>query len=83
MKPVARAQRSTRDYAYTFDLRTNQLDTSLVANPNAGREHVFKAYRMDSDPRDSVRLREGSLRAGRRRSAIYFVPSEKDVQTRQ
>lgn len=66
--------------AYTFDLRTNQLDTSLVANPTADREHVFKAYRVDGDPRGSVRLREGSLRVGRRRSAIYFAPGEGDVQ---
>ena len=46
--------------AYTFDLRSNELDTTLVANPNAGREHVFKAHRMDGDPDSPVTLRERS-----------------------
>lgn len=42
---------------YNFDLRTNELMTELVPNPNAGREHVFRAYRADGDPADPVRLR--------------------------
>ncbi len=63
--------------AYTLDLRTNELVTSLVDNPNAGREHVFKAYRLDGDPSDEVRLRERSLRVGMRRSSIY-APQAKE-----
>lgn len=43
--------------AYSFDLRTNKLTTKLVTNPNAGREHVFKAYRLPDDPIEPVRLR--------------------------
>jgi len=43
--------------AYSFDLRTNELATTQVANPNAGREHVFKAYRVAGDPVDAVTLR--------------------------
>ena len=31
--------------AYSFDLRTTELKTQLAPNPNAGRKHVFKAYR--------------------------------------
>ena len=46
--------------AYTFDLRSNELDTALVANPSAGREHVFKVYRVDGDPEAPVVLRERS-----------------------
>ena len=46
--------------AYNFDLRTNELNTNVVPNPNAGREHVFKAYRVDSDPDEPVVLRERS-----------------------
>lgn len=46
--------------AYSFDLRTNQLATTQVANPNAGREHVFKAYRVEGDPVDTVSLRAPS-----------------------
>ena len=43
--------------AYSFDLRTNEIATENVSNPNAGREHVFKAYRVGSDPTDAVTLR--------------------------
>jgi len=43
--------------AYSFDLRTNELLTTQVANPNAGREHVFKAYRAAGDPAEAVTLR--------------------------
>lgn len=43
--------------AYSFDLRTNELATTNFANPSAGREHVFKAYRVEADPRDAVTLR--------------------------
>ena len=46
--------------AYAFDLRSNELQTSLVPNPNSGREHVFRAYRMHGDSRDPVHLREPS-----------------------
>ena len=46
--------------AYTFDLRSNELDTALVANRSAGREHVFKVYRVDGDPEAPVVLRERS-----------------------
>lgn len=43
--------------AYSFDLRTNQIATTNVRNPSAGREHVFKAYRVAGDPADPVVLR--------------------------
>lgn len=46
--------------AYNFDMRTNELTTDLVPNPNAGREHVFKAYRMEGDPMTPVNLVERS-----------------------
>ena len=44
--------------AYNFDLRTNELTTTVVANPNAGREHVFKAYRTEQEPLEPVTLQE-------------------------
>lgn len=31
--------------AYTFDLRTNELKADRVKNPDAGREHRFRAWR--------------------------------------
>ena len=43
--------------AYQFDLRTNELETTLVRNPNAGCEHVFKAWRVKGDPVEPLRLR--------------------------
>jgi hypothetical protein len=43
--------------AYSFDLRSNEIATTNVANPSAGREHVFKAYRVAGDPADAVTLR--------------------------
>lgn len=42
--------------AYSFDLRTNDMATNHVPNPYAGREHVFKAYRVAGDPMDAVSL---------------------------
>jgi hypothetical protein len=56
--------------AYNFDLRTNELNTTLVANPNAGREHVFKVYRVAGDPTDPVTLRD------RRRVAAMLAADE-------
>lgn len=44
--------------AYAFDLRTNELTTTKVPNPNAGREHRFVAYRLKGEPHAPVRLRD-------------------------
>ena len=44
--------------AYAFDLRTNELTTTKVRNPNGGREHRFAAYRLAGEPRSPVRLRD-------------------------
>lgn len=43
--------------AYRFDLRTNEISITKVPNPNARREHVFKAYRVVGDPMETVNLR--------------------------
>lgn len=43
--------------AYSFDLRANELAVTHIANPSAGREHVFKAYRVAGDPADAVSVR--------------------------
>lgn len=43
--------------AYSFDLRTNEIQTERVPNPSAGQEHVFKAYRLAGDPPDNVAMR--------------------------
>lgn len=46
--------------AYSFDLRNNEMKTILVDNPNAGREHRFKAYRVEGDSTEPVVLEEKS-----------------------
>jgi hypothetical protein len=43
--------------AYEFDLRSNELRTTAAPNANAGREHVFVAYRLSGDPEEAVTLR--------------------------
>jgi hypothetical protein len=60
MATLTRREVESMAVAYNFDLRTNELQTSLVPNPNAGREHVFKAYRLTGDSTEMVALRERS-----------------------
>ena len=55
---VARREVDQMIVAYSFDLRTNQLETTKVTNPNAGRMHVFRVYRAEGDPVDAVSLRD-------------------------
>jgi hypothetical protein len=43
--------------AYAFNLGTNEMGITFVPNPNAGKEHVFTAYRVLGDPSDPVTLR--------------------------
>lgn len=42
---------------YSFDLITNNIISSRIANPNAGREHHFKAWRLGRHPMADVRMR--------------------------
>lgn len=42
---------------YEFDLRNNELRTTMAPNPSAGRQHAFVAYRLDGDPAEPVTLR--------------------------
>ena len=55
--------------AYSFDLRTNELATTLVPNPNAGSEHVVKAYRGAGDPIEAITLCERSREIAERNYA--------------
>jgi hypothetical protein len=47
---------------YSFDLQTNELVPKTVANPGAGREHVFRAWRLQGSAAARVSLRD--LRPG-------------------
>jgi len=42
---------------YMFDLRKNTLQPELADNPDAGKEHHFRAYRLKDSPTDEVTLR--------------------------
>lgn len=43
---LARIEAEQLVVAYKFDLRTNNLIPELIPNPNAGREHNFRAWRL-------------------------------------
>jgi hypothetical protein len=44
---------------YSFDLRTNELLTKSVPNPGAGREHLFRAWRLNGSlKRHSISMRQ-------------------------
>jgi hypothetical protein len=43
--------------AYQFDLRKNTITVETAPNPNSGRQHLFKAYRLKGDPVDAVVLK--------------------------
>ena len=43
---------------YTFNLQTNDLIPESVPNPGAGREHLFRAWRLRGSPRERVSMRQ-------------------------
>jgi hypothetical protein len=57
---VGRLVRREADKAivgYSFDLKANCLTPELVENPAAGKEHVFKAYRLKGAKDEAVKMR--------------------------
>ena len=47
---------------YSFDLQTNELIPKKVPNPGAGREHVFRAWRLKGSDEEPVAMRAISSR---------------------
>jgi hypothetical protein len=45
---------------YTFDLRRNTLTPETIPNPYAGREHTFRAWRLDGGSDEPVVMREAA-----------------------
>lgn len=43
---------------YRFDLRTNKLTPRKVRNPGAGREHLFRAWRLTGASTTQVAMRD-------------------------
>ena len=46
--------------AYSFDLRTNDLVPTRVVNPDAGKIHQFRAWRLKRTPGAAVAMKEGT-----------------------
>ena len=44
--------------SYSFNLENNELTTGKIPNPNRGKVHSFKAYRLEGDPMEPVTLRD-------------------------
>src|SRR4051794_7231026 len=50
---------------YTFDLKTNEIRPETVPNPSAGREHAFRAWRLEGAARETVSMRAEPLQSRR------------------
>lgn len=46
---IVRVEAADLVVGYEFDLKTNSISAKTVPNPEAGREHCFAAYRIESD----------------------------------
>lgn len=53
---VVRREANEIVVAYQFDLNSNEISTTTVPNPNAGREHAFSVYRLQGDPTEPVSI---------------------------
>jgi hypothetical protein len=43
---------------YSFDLKTNEIMPKKVPNPGAGRQHVFRAWRLKGSPASPISMRQ-------------------------
>lgn len=59
---LLRREAATMVVAYSFDLRTNELTARTVPNPGAGREHPFRAWRLQGSPGDRVSMQLATAR---------------------
>ena len=54
---IVRREAAQLIVGYHFDLRTNTLTAGTVPNPGAEQEHAFRAWRLDGESEEPVRLR--------------------------
>ncbi|MEM4217728.1 MAG: hypothetical protein QXZ09_06865 [Candidatus Methanomethylicaceae archaeon] len=47
--------------AYKFDLKTNTINAEKIANPTAGKQHLFYAWRLRGSPSTEVAMRRVNL----------------------
>lgn len=45
---------------YTFNLRNNDIKPEIIPNPTSAREHVFKAWRLDTYGEVPLKMREAN-----------------------
>lgn len=43
---------------YSFNLQTNDIQLTKIPNPDAGKSHVFTAWRMKGSPESPLKMRE-------------------------
>ncbi len=55
---LVREEASCLIVGYAFDLRKNTLKPETIANPSAGKKHVFRAWRISGGGKESVALRK-------------------------
>ena len=56
---LVRIEASELVIGYSFDLQTNDLVPKTVANPGAGREHAFRAWRLKGSSDEPATMRSG------------------------
>lgn len=54
---LVRTESDSLIVGYSFDLRKNTLIPEVVTNASAGREHVFRAWRLRNDPDEPAAVR--------------------------
>ena len=60
---LKRAEAPRMVVGYSFDLQTNLLAPRTVSNPGAGKEHVFRAWRLKGSDTATATMRDvGSIR---------------------
>lgn len=55
---IVRCEAENLVVGYSFDLKSNEIKTKTVPNPDNGREHKFTAWRLKGDSPSKVSLRE-------------------------
>jgi hypothetical protein len=54
---LSRTEAAELIVAYSFNLQTNEISPAKVPNPGAGREHGFRAWRVEGAPATVVSMR--------------------------
>ena len=58
---LVRTESSELIVGYSFDLQTNELSSKTKKNPRAGKQHIFRAWRLKGTPRTPVIMRDPQI----------------------